>query len=254
MLGLFDFTGHVVLVTGASRGIGAAIAAEFAKLGAHVFANHPSADSVHHADLISAWAELDGCSAKVFPIQADVSKSEDVAAMMQIIGDPAGRLDVLVNNAGISRDSTVRKMSNEDWDAVIRTNLTGTFNCCRAALPILKDEGRIINISSVMGHSAGRGNANYSASKAGILSLTRSLALELARRRITVNAICPGMVDTELSRGLPSEITRAFLEMTPLGRAADPKEIAYAAVFLASPAAAFVTGHAFDINGGMYLR
>jgi NAD(P)-dependent dehydrogenase (short-subunit alcohol dehydrogenase family) len=247
--------GKVALVTGASRGIGAAIARLFAEAGAAVYANYPPQDAEQHIASMNEWVSSSEVPLNsISPICADVSKSQQVNRMFQTVRDDGQGLDILVNNAGIARDRTLAKMSDDEWSSVISVNLSGVFYSCRAAIPLLRAGGTIISISSVVAHSGGFGVSNYAASKAGILALTRCLAIELAPKGLTANAICPGMVDTSLSRNLSDAVRQRFLQKILLQRAAEPSEIAQLALFLASPGAGYITGQAFDINGGMYLR
>lgn len=173
--------------------------------------------------------------------------------MFATVAKHSGRLDVLVNNAGISRDHTVAKMTDEEWQAVLDVNLGGTFFCCRSAIPLLADGGRIISISSMAAHTGNFGVANYSASKAGILAFTKTLALELAARNITVNAICPGFIDTDLTRGMPEQVLQSFVDRIPLKRIGTGQDIANCILFLASKEAAYITGQAISINGGLHM-
>lgn len=238
-----NFRDKVVVVTGASRGIGAEIAMTFASRGAKVFANHPTEDAAQHRAAIEQWRTT------AVPIEADVSDPKQVARMFEQIGP----LNVLVNNAGINQDRTVAKMSDEQWDRVLKVNLDGTFFCCRSAIPLLRDGGRIVNISSVVAHTGNFGVANYAASKAGVLALTKTLALELASRGITVNAVCPGYIDTAMTRAMPEAVLKRLLERIPLGRKGTAGEVADCVVFLASESAGYITGQCLGINGGFHM-
>ncbi|MDA1014499.1 MAG: 3-oxoacyl-ACP reductase FabG [Planctomycetota bacterium] len=249
-----EFRDKIAVVTGASRGIGAATARAFAQQGGIVFANYPDHDADQHREMIHAWvsdAELD--AERVIPIAADVSDAIRVQAMYAEIGDRCGRVDILINNAGINRDHTVIKMTDDEWRQVLAVNLDGTFFNCRAALPLLSDGGRIVNISSVVAHTGNMGVANYAASKAGILGLTKTLALELAGRNITVNAVCPGFVNTEMAQTVPPDILERLRQRVPLKRLADVEEVVACTLFLASAAASYVTGHSLNVNGGMHM-
>ena len=186
-------------------------------------------------------------------IDADVAKPEQVQAMMKQIQDRHGGLDILVNNSGIIRDRTIKKMSLEEFESIVRVNLTGTFNVIQKAMPILRNGGRVINVSSVSGQMGLFGQANYSASKAAIIALTKVSARELARQNITVNAIAPGFIDVGMSKGMPDEVTENFKKQIPLGRLGDVREIVDAALFLASPMASYITGHVLNVNGGFYM-
>lgn len=238
-----DLSGKVALVTGGSRGIGAGIAKELASHGARTIVNYvadPQGRNLADAQTVSS--EIGATL-----IQCDVGDDNQVAAMMAQVRQEFGGLDILVNNAGIIRDRTLVKMSHEEWDSVIRVNLTGTFNCLHHAVPILRPDGRVVNLSSVTGIMGLFGQANYAASKAGIIALTRTAARELARNRITVNAIAPGFIDTAMTADLPPETLRAV----PARRAGTPDEVAACASFLASERAAYVTGTTLFVDGGL---
>lgn len=242
------------MVTGASRGIGAATAAAFALQGAAVYANFPDADTEHHRDAVDQWRRGAGIDRdRVFPIAADVSDSTRVDAMYAAIAERFDGIDVLVNNAGINRDRTVAKMTNAEWRQVLAVNLDGMFYNCRAALPLLRDNGRIINVSSMVAYTGNFGVANYAASKAGVLGLTRTLALELAARNITVNAVCPGLIDTPMSAGIPEHALNKMMESIPLKRKGAVPEVTACILFLASGHAGYITGQDIGVNGGLYM-
>ena len=188
-------------------------------------------------------------------VQADVSKAEQAAALIDAAIGAYGRLDILVNNVGITRDTLILRMSEEDWDAVLNTNLKGAFHCMKAAIkPMMRQRyGRIISISSVSGLAGNAGQANYAAAKAGLIGLSKSVARELASRNITVNVIAPGLISTDLTAALPAELLAAGIQRTPLGRMGTPQEIAAAAVFLASEEAGFITGQVLVVDGGLAL-
>ncbi len=248
-----DFTDRVVVVTGASRGIGAATALAFASAGATVVAGCPALEADDHRQAVVRWREGAGLTPEqVAPVVADVSRVEEVEAFYEVVENHFGRVDVLVNNAGINRDHTLAKMTDEEWRAVLAVNLDGTFYNCRAVLRLISDGGRIINISSMVAQTGNFGVANYAASKAGILGLTKSLALELAPRQITVNAICPGFIDTEMTRGMPEDVLHGYVDRIPAGRAGTPDDIAATVLFLASAGAAYITGQSLGVNGGLY--
>ena len=245
-----DFTGKVVLVTGSSRGIGAEMIKAFGKRGAHCVVNYvvdPAGQNKSDAENVAK--ELN----EPLVVECDVTKPQQIEAMMMEIGDKRGGLDVLVNNSGIIRDRTIKKMSMEEFESIVRVNLTGTFNVTQKAATILRSGGRIVNLSSVSGQMGLFGQANYSSSKAGIIALTKVSAREFARQNITVNAIAPGFIDVGMSKGMPDEVTENFKKQIPLGRLGDVNEIVDAALFLASPMASYITGHVLNVNGGFYM-
>jgi 3-oxoacyl-[acyl-carrier protein] reductase len=244
-----DFTGKVVLVTGSSRGIGAEIIKAFGQRGAKCVVNYVVDPGQNKADAETVAKELK----EPLVIECDVTKPEQVEAMMKQIQDRHGGLDVLVNNSGIIRDRTIKKMSMEEFESVVRVNLTGTFNVTQKAAAILRKDGRIVNLSSVSGEMGLFGQANYSSSKAAIIALTKVSAREFARQNITVNAIAPGFIDVGMSKGMPDEVTENFKKQIPLGRLGDVSEIVDAALFLASPMASYITGHVLNVNGGFYM-
>jgi 3-oxoacyl-[acyl-carrier protein] reductase len=245
-----DFTNKVVLVTGSSRGIGAEMIKAFGKRGAKCVVNYivdPAAQN--KADAESVAKELND----PLVIECDVTRPEQVESMMKQIQDRHGGLDILVNNSGIIRDRTIKKMSMEEFESVVRVNLTGTFNVTQKAAAILRKDGRIVNLSSVSGEMGLFGQANYSSSKAAIIALTKVSAREFARQNITVNAIAPGFIDVGMSKGMPDEVTANFIKQIPLGRLGDAENIVDAALFLCSPMASYITGHVLNVNGGFYM-
>ena len=247
---LLDFTGKVVLVTGSSRGIGAEMIKAFGKHGAQCVVNYVADEQGQNkSDAESVAEELKD----PLIVQCDVTKPDEAGAMMKQIQDRHGGLDVLVNNSGIIRDRTIKKMSMEEFESVVRVNLTGTFNVTQKAASILRNGGRIVNLSSVSGQMGLFGQANYSASKAAIIALTKVSAREFARQNITVNAIAPGFIDVGMSKGMSDEVTQNFIKQIPLGRLGDVNEIVHAALFLASPMASYITGHVLNVNGGFYM-
>ncbi len=247
---LLDFTGKVVLVTGSSRGIGAEMIKAFGQRGAKCVVNYVADPANQNkADAESVAKELKD----PLVIECDVTDPAQVEAMMKQIQDRHGGLDILVNNSGIIRDRTIKKMSLEEFEGVVRVNLTGTFNVTQKATTILRTSGRIVNLSSVSGQMGLFGQANYSSSKAAIIALTKVSARELARQNITVNAIAPGFIDVGMSKGMPDEVTENFKKQIPLGRLGDVNEIVNAALFLASPMASYITGQVLNVNGGFYM-
>lgn len=247
----YQFPGKVVLVTGSSRGMGAAILQAFAQAGAVCILNYyADADGQNRRDAEQLAAQLP--SDKVHLHAADVSQPAAVEALMKEVAARFGGLDVLVNNAGILRDRTMKKMTLDDWHAVLHTNLDGVFYCSKYGAEILRDGGRIVNIASVAGLVGFPGQANYSAAKAGVIALTRVLAKELARRQITVNALAPGMVKTPMMAEVRPERLAEYEKQIPLGRFARPEEIANAVLFLASEETSYITGQTIPITGGWF--
>ncbi len=242
---------RVAVVTGGSRGIGRAIALEFAARGAAVVVNyHKSPEAAN--EVVKQIVDAGG---KAAAFQADVSNFKQAEDLVKFALETFGDLHILVNNAGITRDTLIMMMSEADWDAVIDTNLKSTFNCSKAAVKHMmrKRYGRIVNIASVAGQMGNPGQANYSASKGGQIALTKSLGRELATRNITVNALAPGFVDTEILDAMSQETLESALKMVPLGRKGKPEEIAYAAAFLASDQAGYITGQVLGVDGGMAM-
>jgi 3-oxoacyl-[acyl-carrier protein] reductase len=246
----FDFNGKVVLVTGSSRGIGAEMIKAFGKWGGACVVNYVAdAEGQNKADAENVAKELKD----PLVVESDVTKPEQVEAMMKQIQDRHGGLDILVNNSGIIRDRTIKKMPMDEFESVVRVNLTGTFTVTQKAAFVLRSGGRIVNLSSVSGQMGLFGQANYSSSKAGIIALTKVSAREFARQNITVNAIAPGFIDVGMSKGMPDEVTQNFIKQIPLGRLGDVNDIVSAALFLASPMASYITGQVLNVNGGFYM-
>ncbi|MGD8244329.1 MAG: 3-oxoacyl-[acyl-carrier-protein] reductase [Anaerolineae bacterium] len=243
---------RVAVVTGASRGIGRAIALELAHRGASIVVNYNT--NAEAASEVVDTVQTQGGLA--IAVGADVGDFEQAAGLIKTAIDTFGRIDILVNNAGTTRDQLIMMMKEEDWDAVLCTNLKGVFNCCKAvARQMLRQRsGRIVNISSVSGIAGQGGQTNYAASKAGIIGFTKSLAKELGPRSITVNAVAPGFVLTDLTADLPEELVRQAIESTPLRRMGQPEEIAHAVAFLASDLASFITGEVLTVDGGLVMQ
>ncbi len=249
---MIDLSGKVAIVTGSSRGIGAAIAIVLAQQGAKVVINHRN--SADGAEAVrQTIADLGG---EAGVIQADVSRFDDAQRLIKETVNVFGQVDILVNNAGTTRDKLIMTMKEEDWDIVIRTNLTSAYNCAKAAVrPMMKKRsGRIINITSVVGLAGQAGQSNYAASKAGLIGFTKSLAKEVGSRNITVNAIAPGFVPTALTNVLPHDMIDDAIRNTPLGRLGEPEDIAYAVAFLASDQAGFITGQVLSVDGGLIMQ
>jgi 3-oxoacyl-[acyl-carrier protein] reductase len=245
-----DLKGRIALVTGASQGIGRAVALELAAAGATV-----ALAARNEARLAEAVAEIEAAGGQAAAFALDVASEESIKTAAKAILERFGKVEILVNNAGITRDTLALRMKRDDWDSVLSTNLTGAFLLTQALLsPMLRNRwGRIVNITSVVGRTGQAGQANYAASKAGLIGLTRSLARELASRSITVNAVAPGYIETAMTAVLDEKVREAMLGQIPLGRAGTDAEIAHAVAFLASENAAYITGHVLDVNGGMLM-
>lgn len=240
----------VVVVTGASRGIGRAMAVKMAACGAKIVVSARSADA-----LVALVDEIKAQGGDAVSVPADIARTDDVARLFEVAIEAFGRVDVLVNNAGITRDNLLVRMKDADWDAVLDTNLKGAFLCTRAAAKIMGKQrvGRIINISSVVGEMGNAGQANYCASKAGLIGMTKSVARELAKRNVTVNAVTPGFIVTEMTDVLSEKVKESLLGQIPLGRFGEAEDIVSAVMFLASDQAAYITGQVLGVNGGMYM-
>ncbi|KPJ49756.1 MAG: hypothetical protein AMJ41_02405 [candidate division Zixibacteria bacterium DG_27] len=246
-----DFEGKVALVTGGAQGIGAAIASKFASLKAAIVI-----PDINYQSAKNTCERLDkefNCTA--LPYQTDVSDAVEVGKLFEAVAARLGTVDILVNNAGIAKDGLILRLSDADWDKVIKVNLKGGFNCTKAAarLMVKRRWGRIISISSVVGIMGNFGQANYAASKAGLIGLTKSAAKELAGRGITVNAVAPGYIETEMTADLPPEAKEAYLKSIPMKRPGKPEEVAEVVCFLASESAAYITGQVIHVDGGLLM-
>ena len=246
-----DFSGKSVLVTGGTRGIGRALVEAFAEAGARVAFTYRS--SAEEAEALKAELEEGGTEA--LALQSDAADHVAAGEAVQQVLDTFGSLDVLVNNAGITRDGLMLRMSEDDWDVVMATNLKGAFNFCKAAYrPMMKQRGgAIVNISSVVGVTGNPGQANYAASKAGLIGFSKSLAKELGKRGVRVNVVAPGFVETDMTAELNEKAQEAMLGAVPLNRPAKPEDIAHAVLYLASDAASYVTGHVLHVDGGLAM-
>ncbi|MFQ3574545.1 MAG: 3-oxoacyl-[acyl-carrier-protein] reductase [Thermodesulfovibrionales bacterium] len=242
--------GQVALVTGGTRGIGKSIAIAFVKAGIQTIITGLNEDRAK-----VAVEEINQHSNRCRFVRSDVSKSGDVASLFEIINKDYGRLDILVNNAGMTKDNLLLRVKEEDWDSVIDTNLKGTFLCTQEAIKIMSRQkyGRIVNLTSVVAFIGNSGQSVYSASKAGIIGFTRSVALEYAKRGITVNAIAPGFIKTDMTDRIPEKIKEQILQMIPMGTYGSGEDIANAVMFLISNASSYITGQVIHVNGGMFL-
>ena len=247
---MFDLEGKVALVTGSAQGIGRAIALNFAQGGARIVLT-----DMREAKLDEVVKEIEALGGKAIRFVVDVTDREAVRKVVDQSLETCERIDILVNNAGITRDSLVMRMKVEDWQAVLKTNLEGTFYCIQAVLPgmVRQRYGRIVSIASVVAQAGNVGQANYISSKAGIIGLTKGVAAEVARRNITVNAVAPGFIATPMTENLPPEIKEKMLSIIPIGRMGTDAEIATGVRFLVSEEARYITGHVLNINGGMFM-
>jgi 3-oxoacyl-[acyl-carrier protein] reductase len=246
-----NLEGKAALVTGASRGIGREIALELARQGANVAVNFSGSE----ARANEVVDEIKALGREAFAVKCDVSNAEQVAEMVKGTIDSFGKLDILVNNAGITKDNLLMRMKEEEWDDVININLKGVFLCTKAVTRQMMKQrvGRIINIASIVGVSGNPGQANYVAAKAGVIGLTKTTAKELASRNITVNAIAPGFITTDMTDKLPEDVKIEMLKQIPLGRLGEPKDIAKITAFLASGDSSYITGQTLHIDGGMVM-
>lgn len=241
---------QIALVTGASRGIGAAIAQELGKQGAIVIGTATTANGAEQISQALQQAGIKGAG-----MALDVNDAAQVEATLKAIAEQFGDITILVNNAGITRDTLLMRMKDEDWDAVISTNLTSVYRLSQAVMrPMMKARhGRIISVSSIVGHTGNAGQVNYAAAKAGMSGFTKSLAQELGSRGVTVNCVAPGFIDTDMTRELPEKVKTDLLAKIPMGKLGNVQDIAAAVAFLASPSAAYITGETLHVNGGMYM-
>lgn len=245
-----DLQGNVALVTGGAQGIGKSIVGLLADCGASVVVSDINRETAE-----KTVAELTAQGKKAMAVQANVARGEEVKAMVDSVVSQWGKIDILVNNAGITRDTLLLRMKDEDWDAVLSVNLKGTYHCMKAVLSSMSKQrrGRIINISSIVGVIGNAGQANYAASKAAVIGLTKTVAREYAGRGITVNAVAPGFIDTAMTAVLSAEVKENLMKQIPLARLGSPSDIANAVVFLASDRAGYMTGQVLHVNGGMYM-
>ena len=244
----FTFPGKVALVTGSSRGIGAAILEGFARGGATCvlhFWDDPGGANKKDADALAAKL-----GANVHPFPADVRDAGQMEALMATVKERFGGIDILVNNAGVIKDRTLKKMTLDEWNSVLQTNLSGVFHTCKYGAEILRDGGRVVNIASVAGLVGFHGQANYAAAKAGVIGMTRVLAKELARRGVTVNAVAPGVVQTPMLGEIKPEVTAEYIKQIPAGRLGKPEDVANAVLFLASDESSYITGQVLPVTGG----
>lgn len=246
-----NFAGKTAVVTGGSRGLGRAVCLELAKDGANVVLCYAG----NEAAAGETVAACEALGAKALAVRCDVAKADEVKALMDAAVQAFGRIDILVNNAGITRDGLLMMMKEEDFDAVINANLKGAFLCMKAASRLMMKQrwGRIVNLSSVVGLRGNAGQVNYAASKAGVIGMTKSLAKELATRGVTVNAVAPGFIDTDMTAAMPQAAREATLASIPMGRMGAPEDVAKAVAFLASDEAAYVTGQVLAVDGGMAM-
>jgi 3-oxoacyl-[acyl-carrier protein] reductase len=245
-----DLNGKIVLITGGAQGIGKAVALLLAEKGADI-----AVSDVNLQRAEETAGEIRSLGRKAVAVKANVAVSEEVDRMVQSILDQFGRIDILVNNAGIARDKLILRMTDEEWDAVLNVNLKGTFLCTRAVVRHMSKQrsGRIVNIASVVGEMGNAGQANYAASKAGVIGLTKTIAREFAQRGINVNAIAPGYIETPMTEAIPEKAKEELKRMIPMERLGRPEDVAQAVLFLVSEASGYITGQVLNVNGGIYM-
>ena len=245
-----ELLGKVALVTGAAQGIGRAIALLLAQKGADIVVSDINLEKAEET-----VREIETIGRRAMAIRADVANTNDVERMVEAILGRFGQIDILVNNAGITRDKLILRMTEEDWDAVLNVNLKGTFNCTKAVVRHMSKQrrGKIVNIASVVGEMGNVGQANYSASKAGVIGFTKTIAREFAQRGINVNAIAPGYIETPMTEVLPEKVKEELRGMIPMGRLGRPGDVAEAVLFLVSEASRYITGQVLNVNGGIYM-
>jgi len=249
----YQFPNKVVLVTGSSRGIGAAILEQFARAGATCvlhFWDDPEGTNRRDAEAHAALMRTVHGNPTIHVMAADVREASQIEHLMRQVKETCGGLDILVNNAGVIRDRTLKKMTLDEWHAVLQTNLTGVFHCCKYGTEILRDQGRIVNIASVAGLAGFHGQTNYAAAKAGVIGLTRVLSKELARRGITANAVAPGVIQTSMLGDIKPDVMTEYLKQIPVGRLGLPTDVANAVLFLASEETSYITGQVIPVTGG----
>lgn len=245
-----ELDGKVALITGAAQGIGKAISLTLAKNGADIIVSDINLEKAQET-----CKEIEALGRKSMAVKVDVSKYDEVEQMVERIINEFGKIDILVNNAGITRDKLILRMTEEDWDTVLNVNLKGTFNCTKAVIRYMSKQksGKIVNIASVSGEMGNPGQANYSASKAGVIGFTKTIAREFAQRGINVNAIAPGYIETPMTDALPEKVKEELKKMIPLERLGKPEDVAQAVLFLVSEASSYITGQVLNVNGGLYM-
>jgi 3-oxoacyl-[acyl-carrier protein] reductase len=245
-----ELKGKIALVTGAAQGIGRSIALLLAQKGVDIVISDINLEKAEETA-----KEVEALGRKVMAIRADVANTNDVERMVEAILERFGQIDILVNNAGIARDKLILRMTEEDWDAVLNVNLRGTFNCTKAVIRHMSKQrkGKIVNIASVVGEMGNVGQANYSASKAGVIGFTKTIAREFAQRGINVNAVAPGYIETPMTKALPEKVKEELRRMIPLERLGRPEDVAQAVLFLVSEASSYITGQVLNVNGGIYM-